>query len=56
MPRIKAGYKTVSITLPEETVEALDDIHWRVRREIPDLLTEAVTKFVEDTQESLGDD
>lgn len=55
MPRIKAGYKTVSVVLPEEVVEDLNEIHWTLRREVSEILTEAVTKFVDDAKASLGE-
>ena len=55
MARTKTGYKNVTVAVTEETYKALDDIHWKLRREIDDLLSEAVTKFVDDTEVSLGE-
>ena len=55
MARTKTGYKNVTVTVTEETYKALDDIHWQLRREVDDLLSEAVTRFVDDVEVSLGE-
>lgn len=54
MARSKAGYKNITVTVTEKTAKDLEDIHWGLRREVPEILTEAVTKFVEDAKASTG--
>lgn len=54
MARSKAGYKNITVTVTEKTAEDLENIHWTLRREVPEILTEAVTKFVEDVKASAG--
>jgi hypothetical protein len=54
MARSKAGYKNITVTVTEKTANDLEDIHWTLRREVPEILTEAVTKFVEDVKASAG--
>ena len=54
MARIKAGYKSVSVVIPEEIADALDEAHWTLRREVPEILTEIVTKAVEEIKASTG--
>nr|DAN33051.1 MAG TPA: hypothetical protein [Caudoviricetes sp.] len=54
MARVKAGYKSVSVVIPEEIAKALDEAHWTLRREVPEILTEIVTKGVEEIKASTG--
>lgn len=54
MARSKVGYKNITVTVTEKTAKDLEDIHWGLRREVPEILTEAVTKFVEDAKASTG--
>ena len=54
MARSKAGYKNITVAVTEKTAKDLEDIHWTLRREVPEILTEAVTKFVEDVKASTG--
>lgn len=54
MARVKAGYKSVSVVIPEEIADALDEAHWTLRREVPEILTEIVTKGVEEIKASTG--
>lgn len=54
MARTKAGYKNITVTVSEKTAEDLEEIHWSLRREVSEILTEAVTKFVEDAKASTG--
>ena len=54
MARIKAGYKNLTVTVPEAVAEALDEAHWALRREVPEILTEIVTKGVEEIKASTG--
>ncbi len=54
MARVKAGYKSVSVVIPEEIAEALDEAHWTLRREVPEILTEIVVKSVEEIKASTG--
>ena len=54
MARVKAGYKNLSVTVTEEVAAALDDLHWTLRREVPEILTEIVTKSVEEIKASTG--
>jgi hypothetical protein len=54
MARSKSGYKNITVTVTEKTAKDLEDIHWTLRREVPEILTEAVTKFVEDAKASAG--
>lgn len=54
MARIKAGYKSLSVVVPEVVAEALDEAHWTLRREVPEILTEIVIKGVEEITTSTG--
>ena len=54
MARVKAGFKNITVTVTEKTAEDLEKVHWDLRREVPEILTEAVTKFVEDAKASTG--
>lgn len=54
MARVKAGYKSVSVVIPEEISDALDEAHWTLRREVSEILTEIVTKGVEEIKASTG--
>ena len=54
MARTKSGYKKITVTVTEKTAKDLEEIHWTLRREVPEILTEAVTKFVEDAKASTG--
>ena len=54
MARVKAGYKNVSVTVTEEIAQDLEEIHWTLRREVSDILTEIVTKGVEEIKASTG--
>ena len=54
MARVKAGYKSLTVTVPEPVVEALDEAHWSLRREVSDILTEIVIKGVEEIEASTG--
>lgn len=54
MARVKAGYKSVSVVIPEQIADALDEAHWTLRREVPEILTEIVTKGVEEIKASTG--
>nr|DAP80060.1 MAG TPA: hypothetical protein [Caudoviricetes sp.] len=54
MARVKAGYKSVSVVIPAEIADALDEAHWSLRREVPEILTEIVTKGVEEIKASTG--
>lgn len=54
MARVKAGFKKITVTVTEKTAEDLEELHWTLRREVPEILTEAVTKFVEDAKVSTG--
>lgn len=54
MARVKAGYKSVSVVIPEEISDALDEAHWTLRREVPEILTEIVVKGVEEIKVSAG--
>lgn len=54
MARVKAGYKSVSVVIPEEIADSLDEAHWTLRREVPEILTEIVTKGVEEIKASTG--
>ena len=54
MARVKAGFKKIIVTVTEKTAEDLEELHWTLRREVPEILTEAVTKFVEDAKVSTG--
>ena len=55
MARIKTGYKSLSVVVPESVAEALDEAHWTLRREVPDILTEIVIKGVEEIKTSTGE-
>nr|DAO79769.1 MAG TPA: transcriptional repressor [Caudoviricetes sp.] len=54
MARSKAGFKNITVTVTEKTANDLEELHWTLRREVPEILTEAVTKFVEDAKASTG--
>lgn len=54
MARVKAGYKNLTVTVTEEVASALDDAHWTLRREVGEILTEIVTKGVEEVKASTG--
>ena len=54
MARVKAGHKSVSVIIPEEIAAALDEAHWALRREVPEILTEIVVKGVEEIKASTG--
>lgn len=54
MARVKAGFKKITVTVTEKTAEDLEELHWTLRREVSEILTEAVTKFVEDAKVSTG--
>ena len=54
MARIKKGYKSLSVVVPEEIADALDEAHWALRREVPEILTEIVVKGVEEIEASTG--
>lgn len=54
MARVKAGYKSVSVVIPEEVADALDEAHWTLRREVSEILTEIVVKGVEEIKASTG--
>ena len=54
MARVKAGYKNITVTVTEKIAEDLEDLHWELRREVPEILTEAETRFVEDAKERTG--
>lgn len=55
MARIKAGYKSLSVIVPEAVAEALDEAHWTLRREVSDILTEIVVENVEKIAASTGE-
>lgn len=55
MARIKAGYKSLSVVVPDAVAEALEDAHWTLRREVSDILTEIVIKGVEGITASTGE-
>lgn len=55
MARIKAGYKSLSVVVPEAVAEALDEAHWTLRREVTEILTEIVVKGVEEISVSTGE-
>lgn len=54
MARVKAGYKSLTVTVPEAVAEALDEAHWTLRREVSDILTEIVINGVEEIEASAG--
>lgn len=54
MARVKAGYRNMTVTVTEEVADALDEAHWTLRREVPEILTEIVTKGVEEIKASTG--
>ena len=54
MARVKAGHKNLTVTVTEEVADALNDAHWTLRREVSDILTEIVTKGVEEIEASTG--
>lgn len=54
MARVKAGYKNLTVIVTEEVAAALDEAHWTLRREVPEILTEIVTKGVEEIKASTG--
>ena len=55
MARIKNGYKSLSVIVPESVAEDLDEAHWTLRREVSDILTEIVIKGVEEIKTSTGE-
>lgn len=55
MARIKTGYKSLSVVVPESVAEALDEAHWTLRREVSDILAEIVIKGVEEIEASTGE-
>ena len=55
MARIKAGYKSLSVIVPEAVAEALDEAHWTLRREVSEILTEIVIKGVEEVTVGTGE-
>lgn len=55
MARTKTGYINLTVTVPQDVADRLDDIHWRVRREVSDILVDAVTEYVEAAEASLGE-
>ena len=54
MARVKAGHKNLTVTVTEEVAAALGDAHWTLRREVGQILTEIVTKGVEEIKASTG--
>ena len=44
MARTKTGYTNLTVTVPQDVADRLDDIHWRVRREVADILVDG--KFI----------
>ena len=54
MARVKAGHKNLTVTVTEEVADALDEAHWTLRREVGEILTEIVTKGVEEIKASTG--
>lgn len=54
MARVKVGYKNMTVTVTKEVADALDEAHWTLRREVPEILTEIVTKGVEEIKASTG--
>lgn len=54
MARVKAGYKNLTVTVTEEVAAIIEDVHWLLRREVPEILTEIVTKGVEEIKASAG--
>ena len=54
MARVKAGYKNLTVTVTEEVADALDEAHGALRREVPEILPEIVTKGVEEIKASTG--
>lgn len=54
MARVKAGHKNLTVTVTEEVADALDEAHWTLRREVSEILTEIVTKGVEEIKASTG--
>lgn len=55
MARTKTGYTNLTVAVPQDVADRLDDIHWRVRREVSDILVDAVTEYVEAAEVSLGE-
>ena len=43
---IKRKLKAVTISIPPEQAEAMDEIHWDLRKETADLYRDAVTEFL----------
>ena len=43
---IKRKLKAVTISIPPEQAEAMDNIHWDMRKETADLYRDAVTEFL----------
>lgn len=54
MARVSKGYTRLSVVVPVETADALEDLHWSLRRETDDLLSEAIVQFVADAAASVG--
>jgi len=54
MARVKAGHKNLTVTVTEEVAAALDDADGTLRREVGEILTEIVTKGVEEIKASTG--
>lgn len=54
MARVKTGHKNLTVTVTDEVAAALDEAHWTLRREVPEILTEIVTKAVEEIKASTG--
>ena len=42
----KRKLKAVTISIPPEQAEAMDNIHWDLRKETADLYRDAVTEFL----------
>ena len=42
----KRKLKAVTISIPPEQAEAMDEIHWDLRKETADLYRDAVTEFL----------
>ena len=55
MARTKTGYINLTVTVPQTVADRLDDIHWRVRREVADILVDAVIEYVEAAEVGIGE-
>ena len=42
----KAGTKAISATIPAEQFDALDDYRWGVRKNLSQVISEAVAEFI----------